>query len=68
MNEPCFNCNKKYKCDAQRMACAEFRYFVNTGYTSVTQNRMPSREIYVEVFYTDPSLTTRPSVAKRMGR
>lgn len=57
MKEPCVDCKKKYHCDEQKLACGEFRFFVNTGYRSVSQTRFPSREIYVEIFNTPPSMT-----------
>jgi hypothetical protein len=59
MKDPCLDCDKKYKCDALRMACPEFKFFVETGRYSVTQNRTPSRAVYVELFYTDPTMTYR---------
>lgn len=65
MNEPCTHCNKKYKCDAYHMACPEFRFFVNTGYTSRTQDRTPSREIYAEIFHTPPVMTARKTLIRR---
>lgn len=57
--EPCTNCPHKYKCDAERLACAQFRYFVNTSYISKVAERIPTREIYIDIFYKEPDMTPR---------
>lgn len=46
---PCDNCGARQKCKDQRMACADFARFVITGRASY-ESRLPSREIYFEVF------------------
>jgi hypothetical protein len=54
--EPCIGCSHKYKCDAERLACAQFRYFVNTSYLSDVAHRVPTREIYIDIFYKEPAM------------
>jgi hypothetical protein len=56
---PCQDCLHKYQCDEKRLACAQFRYFVNTGYVSEVAHREPTRKIYAEVFYKEPIIKTR---------
>jgi hypothetical protein len=51
---PCQDCLHKYQCDEKRLACAQFRYFVNTGYVSEVAQRTPTRKIYAEIFYKEP--------------
>lgn len=51
---PCTNCLLKYKCEAERLACAQFRYFVNTSYISDIANKTPTRKIYADIFYNEP--------------
>jgi hypothetical protein len=62
-NEPCIGCAHKYKCDAERLACAQFRYFVNTSYLSDVAHRVPTREIYVDIFYKEPAMPLRKEKA-----
>lgn len=57
--EPCVDCESKYKCDAERLACAEFKFFVNTSYASKTGDFNPTRAIYIEIFYKDPDMLTK---------
>lgn len=58
-SEPCVNCEHKYKCDEQRLACAQFRFFVNTSYISEVAHRVPTREIYMDIFHTEPKMVRR---------
>jgi hypothetical protein len=57
--EPCVGCEHKYKCDAERLACAQFRYFVNTSYLSDVAHRTPTRAIYMDIFYKEPEMNPR---------
>jgi hypothetical protein len=57
--EPCADCSDKYKCDAERLACPQFRYFVNTGFISEATHKVPTRAIYVDIFYKEPSIFTK---------
>jgi hypothetical protein len=59
----CTDCPHKYKCEEQRLACAQFRYFVNTGLVSQASYRNPTRKIYAEIFYTDPEMSRRKETA-----
>ena len=61
--EPCTGCSHKYKCEAERLACAQFRYFVNTGYISEAAHKNPTREIYIDVFYKEPAMPPRKEAA-----
>jgi hypothetical protein len=57
--EPCIDCSHKYKCDAERLACRQFRYFVDTGRISEAMHRVPTRGIYIDIFYKEPSIFTK---------
>jgi len=57
--EPCIDCRHKYRCDADRMACENFRFFVNTGHSHKTLSRWPSREIYIDLFHKEPTMTRK---------
>jgi len=59
---PCENCAHKYKCDEQRLACQQFRFFVNTGAISEAAHRRPTREIYADIFYTNPYMKRKETV------
>lgn len=61
--EPCVGCSHKYKCDAERLACTQFRYFVNTGFNSDVEHRMPTRAIYIDIFHNEPQMTPRKEAA-----
>lgn len=52
----CEDCAHKYRCDADRLACSQFRFFVNTGQVSGAEGRVPTRAIYIDVFHTEPSM------------
>jgi len=54
--EPCTNCSHKYKCEAERLACSQFRFFVETGRLSEATYRTPTRAIYIDVFYKELSM------------
>ena len=53
---PCQDCQHKYKCDEQRLACSQFRFFVNTGAISESIHRVPTRKIYIDIFHTEPQM------------
>jgi hypothetical protein len=57
--EPCIDCAHKYKCDAERLACRQFRFFVETGRSSEAEHRVPTRAIYIDVFHNEPVMTRR---------
>jgi len=57
--EPCQKCSLQYQCDANRLACTQFRFFVNTGRMPVDSARYPTREIYIDVFHNEPAMTRR---------
>ena len=57
--EPCIDCKLKYKCDAERLACTQFRYFVDTGRTSEAMYRYPTRAIYIDLFHKEPAMPPR---------
>lgn len=57
--EPCTDCALKYKCDAERLACPQFRYFVNTGYVSEAAHKEPTRAIYFDIFHREPAMPPR---------
>jgi len=59
MTTLCENCGHKYKCDAQRLACPQFKFFVDTGHISEATHRAPTRAIYIELFHTEPAMTPR---------
>jgi hypothetical protein len=54
--EPCINCSHKYKCEAERLACSQFRFFVETGRVSEAIHHSPTRAIYIDVFYKEPTM------------
>jgi hypothetical protein len=56
---PCNDCSHKYQCDEKRLACAQFRYFVNTGYVSQASHCEPTRNIYADVFYKESIIKPR---------
>jgi hypothetical protein len=57
--EPCKNCSLQYRCDANRLACTQFRFFVNTGRMPVDTARYPTREIYIDLFHNEPAMPAR---------
>ena len=57
--EPCTNCAHKYKCDAERLACPQFRFFVQTGRVSEAEHKQPTRAIYIDLFHTEPAMPPR---------
>lgn len=59
----CEDCAHKYRCDADRLACTQFRFFVNTGRMPVDSARYPTREIYYDVFYSEPHMPARKELA-----
>lgn len=59
MTEPCIDCKLKYKCDAERLACTQFRFFVSTGRLSDAPYRYPTRAIYMDVFHNEPAMPPR---------
>jgi hypothetical protein len=64
LNSPCQDCAHKYKCDGQRLACQQFRVFVNTGAISKAAFINPTREIYADVFYTNPFMNRKETVCE----
>jgi len=59
---PCQDCQHKYQCDEKRLACSQFRFFVNTGAISEAIHRNPTRKIYMEVFHTEPQMIKKETV------
>ena len=57
--EPCQGCKLKYKCDAERLACTQFGFFVDTGRISNALYRYPTRAIYMDVFHKEPNMTRK---------
>ena len=60
--EPCQGCKLKYKCDAERLACTQFRFFVETGRLSDAPYRYPTRAIYMDVFHKEPAMPPRKEI------
>ena len=60
---PCNDCQHRYRCDEQRLACSQFRYFVNTGFVSQASHCEPTRKIYAELFYKEPEMPPRKETA-----
>jgi hypothetical protein len=58
-DSPCQECKHKYKCDEQRLACTQFRFFVNTGRMPQSIHKEPTRAIYFDVFYREPVMTPK---------
>jgi hypothetical protein len=58
----CADCSHKYKCDAERLACPQFRFFVNTGRLSEAAYKTPTRKIYIEIFHSEPLMTPRKEI------
>jgi hypothetical protein len=61
---PCEECQHKYKCEEKRLACSQFRYFVNTGAISEAISRMPTRKIYVDIFYTELQMHRKETICE----
>jgi hypothetical protein len=56
---PCTDCPLKYKCEEQRLACTQFRLFVEKGVVVTDTHRNPTRAVYIDVFYTGPKTERR---------
>jgi hypothetical protein len=63
--ELCANCSHKYKCDAEHLACPQFKFFVDTGRVSEATHRVPTRAIYIELFHTEPAMPPRKEIVCR---
>jgi len=48
---PCEKCEHKYKCDEDEMACRAFAYFVRFGSFEDYTVRMPSKQLFIKIFY-----------------
>jgi hypothetical protein len=57
--EPCIDCKLKYKCDGERLACDQFKFFVDTGRLPNARDRFPTRAIYIDLFHKEPTMTRR---------
>ena len=62
-NSPCEDCNHKYRCDEQRLACSQFNFFVNTGRKPESLHREPTRKIYIDIFHTEPEIKPKKETA-----
>ena len=47
---PCDNCDQKYKCDAEELACRAFAYFVRYGNFDEYTVRMPTAQLFEKIF------------------
>jgi hypothetical protein len=56
---PCRKCSLQYRCDEGRLACTQFRFFVNNGYMPVDSARYPTREVYIDIFHNEPAMPPR---------
>jgi hypothetical protein len=50
---PCEKCEFKYKCDEDEMACRAFAYFVRNGNFEDYTVRMPTKQLFIKIFYED---------------
>lgn len=50
---PCEGCKHNTRCGFELMACRAFQAYVNTGTLSENLKRIPTRQIFNQVFYED---------------
>jgi hypothetical protein len=50
---PCDKCDQKYKCEEDEMACRAFAYFVRYGSFEDYTVRMPTKQLFIKIFYED---------------
>jgi hypothetical protein len=50
---PCDNCDLKYKCDEDELACRAFSYFVLHGTFHEHTARIPTKHLFHKIFKED---------------